>query len=81
LAIVPDGSHSDASLPSKIRNTRFERIEARVIAILHVAHRGLGHHGAHRIGGTGDGIGTQVDHSDFLLQAGRKTPCTNELRN
>ena len=61
LAIVPLGTNSAASLPSSSAIRCLQPVDRRVLAILVVADRRLGHRPPHAGRGPGDGIGAQVD--------------------
>ena len=65
LAMVPVGSHSAASLPSSSASAP-AAVGGRVFAVLVVAHRRRGDRGAHAVGGTGDGVGAQVDRGGHV---------------
>ena len=48
LPIVPDGTKSAASLPTRSANASCETVDGRVLAVAVVADLGLGHRGPHR---------------------------------
>ena len=61
LAIVPDGTNSAASLPTRSAKRCLEAVDGGVLAEAVVAHLGLGHGPPHRGRRAGHGVGAQVD--------------------
>ena len=66
LAMVPDGTNTAASLPTRSAKRLLEGVDRRVLAVDVVADLGVGHGPAHLRRRPGDGVGAEVDHRPRL---------------
>ena len=61
VAHRPRGEEQRRLLAEQLRHHLLEPVDGRILAILLVAHLGLGHGAAHGRGGTGDGVAEEID--------------------